>query len=110
MPLNDYGGHVYVLVRSDLPPAQRAVQAAHALLEASRGGIVPHDKPHPHLVICGVRGTPRLLDAGERLRSAGIRFRVFAEPDLGNAPTALATEPVDGDKRAYFRKFQLLKE
>ncbi len=108
--------YVYVLVRRDLTFPQQAVQAAHAAIEGCRAGLIPgnHDgdvtHPHPHLVLCHVGSIPGLLRAAESLRAAGIRFQLFHEPDLGGAPTALATEPLRGEARAPLRRFPLLKE
>jgi hypothetical protein len=50
------------------------------------------------------------LTEQQRLDRIGIRTRVFHEPDIGNQATALATEPVYGDDRKYFKKYRLLKE
>ena len=107
--------YVYVLVRRDLSFPQQAVQAAHAALEAARAGLIPRGAdeplaPHPHLVLCHVPSIDGLLRAADRLRGAGVRFRLFHEPDLGGAPTALATEPLRGEDRAPLRRFPLLKE
>jgi hypothetical protein len=101
---------VYVLVRRDLPAAQRAVQAIHAALEAGRAGLIAQGGAHPHVVLCHVNSIAALLRASDRLKGAEIRHQVFCEPDLGCAPTALATEPVRGRTRAHFRRFQLYKE
>jgi hypothetical protein len=105
---------VYVLVRRDLSFPQQAVQAAHAAIEACRAGLIPSHRdghlPHPHLVLCHVGSIQGLLRAAELLRRAGIRFQLFHEPDLGGAPTALATEPLRGEARAPLRRFPLLKE
>ena len=98
------------------------MQAAHAAIEACRTGLIPPngsgdgglapggEAPHPHLVLCHVNSIPALLRAAESLRAAGIRFQIFHEPDLGGAPTALATEPLRGEARAPLRRFPLLKE
>lgn len=100
-----------MLVRRDLPPAQRAVQAVHAVLEAARAGVIGNDGEHPHVVLCGVGSVEALLRASDRLTGPSIRHQLFCEPDLDGAPTALATEPVRGlSLRAHFRRFQLLKE
>ena len=90
------------------------MQAAHAAIEACRARVIPLSDsdgvPHPHLVLCHVGSIPALLRAAESLRRGGIRFQLFHEPDLGGAPTALATEPLRGEARAPLRRFPLLKE
>jgi hypothetical protein len=84
------------------------VQACHASLEAARA-FLPPDHEHPHLVVCGVRDEARLGTCLDRLRRAGVRFRPFSEPDLGNELTAAATEPVRGKQRRLFRDYALLR-
>ena len=97
--------YVYVVVRRDLTPAQCAVQACHAVLEIGRS-FVP--KEHPHLVLCGVRDESALAKSLKRIQDAGISCEAFREPDIGNALTAFATEPVSGDARRHFKSFKLL--
>jgi hypothetical protein len=96
---------MYVLVRKDLSVPQRAVQSAHAAIEASRAFLNPGDE-HPHLVILTVKNEHKLKMISEQLK---VKFRVFIEPDIGNQLTAIATEPISGETRDFFRKFQLLK-
>lgn len=98
---------MYVLVRRDLTPAQQAVQACHAVLEASK--FLKSDEEHPHLVLCGVKTEAALFKAIEKLNEQGIKCQWFIEPDIGNQVTALATEPVYGDTRRVFRNYQILK-
>jgi hypothetical protein len=98
-------------VRRDLSEAQRAVQAVHAVLEAARAGVIGREGEHPHVVLCAAGSIEALLRASDRLKGLSIGHRVFCEPDLDGAPTALATEPVrELSLRAQFRRFPLLKE
>lgn len=83
------------------------VQACHASLEAARA-FLPSPYEHPFVIVCGVRDERRLGQCLRRLEAAGIRFRAFFEPDLGGQLTAAATEPVRGNQRRLFRRFQLL--
>jgi hypothetical protein len=83
------------------------VQAGHACLEAARA-FLPSDHEHPFLVVCGVRDEVRLGRWLDRLRAAGVRFRAFFEPDLGDQLTAAATEPLRGQQRHVFRDLPLL--
>jgi hypothetical protein len=50
-----------------------------------------------------------LRKAVDNLTAAGIRFQAWYEPDLNNELTAIATEPVCGEQRQHFKRFELLK-
>jgi hypothetical protein len=67
------------------------------------------DSSHPHLVVCAVPDERALRQAHLSLQARGVRAAVFAESDLGNRLTALAAEPVAGDRRRLFRRFPLLR-
>jgi hypothetical protein len=84
------------------------VQACHACLEATRA-FLPSEHEHPFIVVCGVRDERRLGQCRDRLERAGIRYRAFFEPDLGDRLTALASEPLrNPQQRSLFRDYQLL--
>jgi hypothetical protein len=100
--------YVYVLVRQDLPPVQIAVQAAHAAVEAARQFLLP-DSDHPHLVLCAVASEVRLLAAADHLFRRGVRHALFREPDRGGEATALATEPLAGERRRVLDRFHCLR-
>jgi hypothetical protein len=87
--------------------AQIAVQAIHAAVEAARQ-FLPADSPHPHLVLCGVASEDRLLAAADALFRHGIRFALFREPDRADEATALATEPLAGERRRPLERFVCL--
>jgi hypothetical protein len=55
-----------------------------------------------------VRDAPMLVRSREALGAAGIRCRAFHDEDLGEQVTAVATEPICGSARRFFRKYQLL--
>jgi hypothetical protein len=44
-----------------------------------------------------------------RLEASGVVCRVFREPDVGNQMTAFSTEPIYGERRSLFRRYQLVK-
>ena len=96
-----------MLVRTDLPPGQVAVQAIHAAVEAARR-FLPPETEHPHLVLCGVPSPARLLAAADYLFRRSVRHALFREPDRANEPTALATEPLTGDRRRLLDRFRCL--
>jgi hypothetical protein len=83
------------------------VQAGHACLDAARA-FLPSDHEHPFLVVCGMRDEVRLGRWLDRLRAAGVRFRAFFEPDLGDQLTAAATEPLRGKQRDLFQNLRQL--
>jgi hypothetical protein len=96
-----------VLVRTDLTAPQICVQAIHAAIESTRN-FLPPDSEHPHLVLCGVATIKRLLAAADYLFLHGIRHTLFREPDRDNEPTALATEPLCGERCALLNRFRCL--
>tara|TARA_B100000614_G_scaffold262909_1_gene300496 strand:+ start:72110 stop:72298 length:189 start_codon:yes stop_codon:yes gene_type:complete len=48
------------------------------------------------------------MRAADALDKAGISYRLFREPDRNNEVTALATETLRGERRSFFKRFQLL--
>lgn len=99
---------MYVFVRKDLSTPQQAVQSSHACIEASRAFLAGADE-HPSVIIFGIKSEPKLKDIASRLEEAGVRHRVFVEPDIGDQWTAIATEPIPQEKRHLFAKYTLLR-
>jgi hypothetical protein len=60
-------------------------------------------------VVLGVKDEYKLSSILPRLDSAGIPYRTFVEPDIGDQLTAVATAPISGERRDFFKNFQLLK-
>lgn len=85
------------------------VQASHACIEATKAFLNP-DLEHPHLIVFGIKDENHLHKAALYLDSHNIRYKIFNEPDRQDEATALTTEPIFGDQRALFRRFQCLKE
>ena len=110
---------MYVIVRKDLSFPQKAVQSAHAAIEAARTFIPSknHEENidcldnHPHLIICEVRDEKKLKSTEKKLKENGIRYRMFIEPDIGDQITAIATEPLSSydNRREVLRRYQLLQ-
>jgi len=96
-------------VREDLTTSEQTVQSSHAAIEAAKNFGLDQYPDHPHLVILGVKNEQKLLDAQKYLDDHGVRFYGYREPDYDNSLTAVATEPIQGEKRALFKKWQLLK-
>jgi hypothetical protein len=101
--------YCYIFVRRDLSHPQQVVQASHACIEAARSGLIPKDAQHPHLVVLGIDNEDKLSKIFEKLDLLGIQYKYFIEPDRDNELTSIVTEPICGDLRKHFRKFQLLK-
>ena len=82
---------MYVLVRSDLPKTQPAVQAGHALA----GYLLEHpnanDWGNGTLVYLGVSSEEELLTWAEKLSDVGVVYSIFREPYYDNEATALAS-------------------
>lgn len=100
--------YVYIFVRKDLPPGQQIVQACHAVAECAHQYFKDVSE-HPHFVILGVKDESALLKALKKIEDNEIHCAFFKEADLQDQFTALATEPVYGEKRRIFRSFQILK-
>lgn len=100
------GAYVYVIIRNDLSNAQKAVQAGHALIEATRNFNM--NGMHPSIVLCVVKSEIKLQATMKELSSQRIKFSAFYEPDIGNQLTAIASEPLCGADRNAFKRFQLL--
>ena len=96
-----------MIVRTNLTPSQIAVQAVHAALSVARQNPIPEPE---FVVLCAVHSEQQLLRWAYKLEQAGIVFCAFREPDLAASMTAIATEPVSGDRRRFFRSLQLFKE
>lgn len=99
--------YIYVFIRKDLSLPQQVVQSSHACIEAAKS-FLSNDLEHPHLVVLGVKGEHQLYTAAQKLDKAGIRYRTFIEPDRNDEATAIATEPVFGEKRHLFRTYRCL--
>lgn len=100
---------MYVIVRTDITPSQQLVQSAHAVLESANKFSISSWQQHPHLVVCGVSCISLLLEASARLADANVPHIVWHEPDMNDQSTALATAPISGETRRFFRKYQCLR-
>ena len=86
---------------------QQVVQSSHACIEAAKS-FLDKELEHPHLVVLGVKGEQQLYNSARKLDKAGIRYRIFTEPDRNDEATAIATEPVFGEQRHLFRTYRCL--
>lgn len=99
--------YVYVVVRKDLSDSQKAVQGTHAAIEATKKYKIA-TKEHPSVIYLVVKNEYQLKKTAKYLLECGINTTVFTEPDIGYEVTAIATEPLSGEKRNFLRKYRLL--
>lgn len=98
---------LYVLVRADLPPGPRAVQACHAALQfAHEHYTVFRDwvRLSNHLIVKEAPDEATLRSVVDLARLRGHKHVLWSEPDLGNSLTAVAVEPAG---RRLFGRFPL---
>ena len=104
--------YTYCFVRTDIPVANQIVQASHACLE--RGLSLSSEsipKITSFLVLLKVENEDKLMRIAYDLQKARIKTTIFFEPDIFNGEqmgnTAICTEPVYGDRRNIFNKYEL---
>lgn len=85
------------------------MQSCHAVIEATSAFNIGNLADHPSVIILGVRDETKLHQVRKNLIEQGVRHVHFYENDLDDQLTALATEPVHGERRKLFRKYQLLR-
>ena len=87
---------LYLVTRSDLPPATQACQLAHAAFDFAvlQPDVVQdwHASSNT-LVLLAVADEPALAELYVDAKARGLRAIRFHEPDLGDALTAIALEP-----------------
>ena len=82
---------LYVLVKKDLSPGQRVVQACHAVAEfmfkySEDPQVIEWHNSSNIMVVLGV---DELQTWADKLRSIGVIHTIFHEPDLDDMNTAL---------------------
>ena len=82
---------LFVLVRKDLSTSQQAVQAGHVVAEFLLHGY-DSNWNNGTLIYLGVKGLYQLENWMFKLKELNIPFTIFKEPDIGNEPTAIATD------------------
>ena len=95
---------LFVLVRTDLNPAYRAVQACHAVAEFVLNR--PNVWTNEILIYLGVKSLFSLEIIKDRFKKQDIDFIEFREPDLNNEITAIATI----NENKIIQKLNLLKD
>lgn len=95
--------YMYLFVRRDLSAPQQIVQSSHA---AAYIGHRYHGETS--IVLCDVPDEAGLHKVSDYLAGHEIDHEKFFEPDI-EAHTAIATQPLMGDKRRLLRKFSLMR-
>ncbi len=96
--------YVYIFVRQDLLLAQQIVQACHAVLSMSQWFRVDGI---PNVILIGVPNLPALLKACKKLDDAKIAYYAWHEPDFDYGFTALATVPIEGERRSALANYRV---
>ena len=102
---------MYVIVRKDLPGAQPAVQAGHALAEyLLEHSYTDHKWNNGTLIYLAVDNENELEYWYDRTNEATKgKFEGFWEPDIGNQMTAFAVcDTPDGKLETLFKSLPLL--
>lgn len=99
--------YVYILIRKDLPNAQRVVQSSHVAWEVSKCSSL---ETHPSMVLIGIDNLTKLSNQAEFLESKGLKVFKFHEPLFGNELTAIAALVTTEADRSVFKKYQLLTD
>lgn len=109
LDMEDVGAkfYSYVVIRKDMEPAHRYVQACHAVMEhPNHTGA-----QHPSIICVEVRSETKLKSTISKLIDAGIQFKLFREGAGVHEGeiTAICSEPIrfDCPKREFFRRYQL---
>ncbi len=100
---------MYIFIREDISIPQMAVQSCHAAIECANNFGLKDLPDHPSVIILAVKDEAKLHQVRKYLIENGVQHVHFYETDMDDQLTALACEPISGDKRRLFRKFQLLK-
>ena len=95
--------YTYCFIRKDLPFAQQIIQAAHATQEITKK--IEHPEQTCHFILLEAKDKSHLADIKMKLNDKGIQHEMFYEPDV-DEHTAIATEPIYGKDRNFFRKFK----
>lgn len=93
-----------MFVRQDIPIQQQIVQSNHAVLSLAQWRGVDGI---PNLVVIGVPNQKALARVKAKLEAAAIAHFAWEEPDMDLGFTALATEPLAGEKRTILAHYRL---
>jgi len=99
--------YVYTMVRKNISPEQRAVQACHASFEL---GLICQDSDmrNSTLILLVAPDEEYLKNAKEAVESFGIKVKTFFEPDMGNQMTSWSCIVYEHE-RIHFEPYRTLK-
>ena len=102
--------YVYIFLRKDIPQTAQIIQAAHATHEMALR-IKEEQKPEKiaHFVLFQANDEAHLERIKTFLDTNSVGHYTFYEPDYDMGHTAIACEPIYGDRRNIFRKFKMWK-
>jgi hypothetical protein len=83
------------------------IQAAHSTQEITKQ--IEHPEKTCHFILFEVKDQAKLIDIKLKLDLQGIKSHMFYEPDHETGFTAIATEPIYGEDRKFFKKFKMYK-
>jgi hypothetical protein len=90
-----------------MPQHYQIIQAAHATQEITK--VTEHSDRTNHFILFEAKDENDLKRIKLKLDDRGIKSHMFFEPDFGTGNTAIATEPIYGDDRKFFKKFKMYK-
>jgi len=90
-----------------LSPHYQIIQTAHATQEIAKQ--IKHPDRTCHLILFEAKNEEHLIGIKEKLDEQGIKAHMFHEPDWNTGYTAIATEPIYGEDRQFFKKFKMFK-
>jgi hypothetical protein len=90
-----------------MPHHYQIIQAAHATQEITKE--IEHPERTCHFILFEAKDEQHLKDIKCKLDARDIKSHMFHEPDYDTGYTAIATEPIYGDDRKFFRKFKMFK-
>jgi hypothetical protein len=88
----------------DLPTGQQIIQACHAVWELVR---LRGETTTPNLVLIGLPNRRSLEKTAAQLSLRNIPHLEWCEPDWNDEFTAIATAPLRGRDRDFFKKYRL---
>lgn len=98
--------YTYCFIRKDLPLHYQIIQAAHATQEITKE--IPHPEKTCHFILFEANDEKHLDKIKRKLDMKGIKSHMFYEPDVDQR-TSIATEPIFGDDRKFFKKFKMFR-